>query len=85
MIISLSAFIFDHNRERTMSRRPFHSLAEAQAWAAERVGPTPELGTNYAVSGDGVVTLYWAGTTAAELFPALAQADDDGAIAEVQA
>ena len=46
MIISLSAFIFDHNRERTMSRRPFHSLAEAQAWAAERVGPTPELGTN---------------------------------------
>ena len=46
-------------------------MEEARAYAHKRVGAAPELGSFYAVSGDGVGRIFMAGTTWAELFPAL--------------
>ena len=50
--------------------RRYKTLKGAQAFAWTRVGKTPDLGTSYAVSGDGVVTLYVQGATMGDLFPA---------------
>ncbi len=52
--------------------RTFKSLAGAQNYARYWVGKTPELGTSYAVSSDGVGKVTVSGCTLTELFPALA-------------
>ncbi len=54
--------------------RKFKTLAGAQKFASDRVGKTPEIGTRYAVSGDGIGKVVATGATLAELFPALAPA-----------
>jgi hypothetical protein len=53
-------------------RRTYRTLAGAQAFAQKYVGAHPELGSHYAVSGDGVGKITCAGATLLELFPALA-------------
>jgi len=57
--------------DRVTKRRKFKTLAGAQAFAQRWVGETPELGSNYAVSFDGVGTIYVYGATLADLFPKL--------------
>jgi hypothetical protein len=56
----------DHFRKS----RTFKTLAGAQKFAQRYVGETPELGSHYAVSADGVATVY-ASVPVAELFPKL--------------
>lgn len=51
------------------SVKVFKTLAGAQKAAWDRVGKHPEIGSNYAVSGDGVVKVTVAGATLKELFP----------------
>lgn len=50
-------------------RRRFASLAGAQNFAFHWVGERPEIGSTYAVSGDGVGKIEVIGATLAELFP----------------
>jgi len=61
-------------RVRTIDRfsksRTFRTLAGAQKFAARWVGETPELGSCYAVSADGVATVR-ASVPVADLFPKL--------------
>lgn len=52
-------------------RRRFKTLAGARRFAQKYVGETPELGSCYAVSGDGVGRIMVSGATLLELFPAL--------------
>lgn len=48
----------------------YKSLAGAQKAAWDRVGKHPEIGSNYAVSGDGIAKVVVSGdATMAELFP----------------
>ena len=65
-------------RVRTLDRisktRHFATLAGAQKFAARWVGETPDLGSHYAVSFDGIATLY-ASVPLASLFPKL-EADE---------
>jgi len=49
--------------------RKYKTLKGAQRYAQEMVGETPEMGTGYAVSGDGIGTIRVSGTTLKELFP----------------
>ena len=49
--------------------RVFATLAGARRYAHERVGRHPEIGSSYAVSGDGVGKVTVRGCTLAELFP----------------
>lgn len=49
--------------------KTFKTLAGARKAAACRVGNTPEIGSSYAISSDGVVKVQAAGATLAELFP----------------
>jgi hypothetical protein len=49
--------------------RKYKTLAGAQKFAWAKVGKNPDIGTGYAVSGDGVVTLYVGGVTFDALFP----------------
>ena len=51
-------------------RQTFKTLKGAQAFAHKWVGATPEIGSTYAVSGDGVGRITWEGCTARDLFPA---------------
>lgn len=52
--------------------RAFDNLADASSYAVEWVGATPEVGSNYAVSWDGVGKItVGAGCQVADLFPAL--------------
>ena len=55
-------------------QRAFTSLHEAQAFATDRVGATPEVGTSYAVSADGVGCIDWEGCSASDLWPDLVEA-----------
>jgi len=48
----------------------YKTLAGARKAAHARVGAHPEIGSTYAVSSDGVVTVTVSGCTLAELFPA---------------
>jgi hypothetical protein len=54
-----------HAEEKT-----FSSVAEAQRFAHHWVGPHPEIGRGYAVSGDGIGKIEARGITLAALFPA---------------
>lgn len=52
------------------STRLFKSLKGAQKAAWDRVGRHPEIGSNYAVSGDGIAKVVVSGdATLAQLFP----------------
>ena len=46
----------------------FPIRAEARAFAVEYVGPHPDLGRNYAISGDGIGKIEVQGCTLQELF-----------------
>ena len=50
--------------------RRFKTLAGARRYAETRVGATPELGSDYAVSFDGVGTITVEGCALVDLFPA---------------
>jgi hypothetical protein len=50
-------------------RRVFKTLAGARRFAQRYVGEHPDVGTSYAVSPDGVGTVYVAGATLGDLFP----------------
>jgi len=51
--------------------RKFKTLAGAQAYAAKMIGDTPEMGSRYAVSGDGIGRVMVDGANLADLFPEL--------------
>jgi len=53
------------------ARKRFASLQEAQKFARKWVGDHPEIGSNYAISDDGVGKVTVSGTTLTELFPAM--------------
>lgn len=50
------------------ARRVFKTLKGARRYAVERVGETPDFGSGYAVSFDGVGVVYAEGCSLAELF-----------------
>ena len=50
-------------------RGTFKTLAGAQRFAVKWVGETPERGSFYAVSADGIGRVTWEGCTFSELFP----------------
>lgn len=49
--------------------KTFKTLAKAKAYAVDRVGTGPEIGSSYAVSSDGVGKIRIEGCTWQELFP----------------
>ncbi len=53
-----------HAEEKT-----FSSVADAQRFAHDWIGPHPEIGRGYAVSGDGIGKIEAKGITLAVLFP----------------
>ena len=50
-------------------KQKFTSLADAQRFAHHWIGPHPEIGRGYAISGDGIGKIEAAGVTLAALFP----------------
>lgn len=50
--------------------KTFATIQLAQGYAQDLVGPHPEMGSTYAVSGDGVGKVTCEGCTLQELFPA---------------
>jgi hypothetical protein len=56
--------------DRVRNRRKFKTLSGARAFAHKMVGPHPEIGFRYAVSGDGIGKVTVEGVSLAELFPA---------------
>ena len=50
--------------------RQFKTIEGARRYAHERVGEHPEISSRYAVSQDGVGTIYVSGATLEDLFPA---------------
>jgi len=60
--------------DRCSKNRSFKTLEGAQKFAQEWVGETPEMGTSYTVSGDGIGRITVEGATLRELFPKLAPA-----------
>jgi hypothetical protein len=50
-------------------RKTFKTLGGAQKWAQDWIGKAPSLGSGYAVSDDGVGTIYVSGATLTEVFP----------------
>ena len=61
-------------------RRSFHTVEAARGFATHWVGATPELGSWYAVSFDGVGKVTVEGATLEDLFPALARPKCPGVI-----
>jgi len=51
--------------------RKFKTLAGARRFAQKMIGKTPEMGSYYAVSGDGVGKVEVSGAFLHELFPML--------------
>jgi hypothetical protein len=49
--------------------RKFKTLRGARAYAQKWVGEHPEIGSSYAVSGDGIGKVTVVGCTLAQLFP----------------
>jgi len=60
--------------DRCSKSRSFKTLEGAQKFAQEWVGETPEMGSFYAVSGDGIGRVTVEGATLQELFPRVAPA-----------
>lgn len=58
--------------DRFSKTRRFKTLAGAQKFAQHWVGETPELGSFYAVSGDGVGKITCDGCLVRDLFPKVA-------------
>lgn len=52
------------------ARRRFKTLAGARRYAIERVGPSPDRSSSYAVSFDGIGVIRVSGCSLAELFAA---------------
>lgn len=50
--------------------RKYKTLAGAQKFAQDYAGKHPEIGSGYAISGDGVCRIMVKGITLKELFPA---------------
>ena len=55
--------------DRFSARRTFKTLAAAQRFAQKWIGETPEIGSFYAVSGDGVGRITVSGASLLDLFP----------------
>ena len=55
--------------DRFSARRTFKTLAAAQRFAQKWIGETPEIGSFYAVSGDGVGRITVSGAAILDLFP----------------
>ena len=66
MDISVTYSSIDHFR----TTRKFKTLAGAQKFAQRYLGPTPEMGSWYAVSGDGIGKIEARGVSLYDLFPA---------------
>jgi hypothetical protein len=49
--------------------RAFNDIVAAQLFAQDMLGECPEIGSHYAVSGDGVGKITVNGATLAQLFP----------------
>lgn len=54
--------------DRYRKRRTFKTLAGARKFAVNWVGENPEMGSTYAVSGDGIGKITVDGATLRELF-----------------
>lgn len=54
-----------------VEERKYKSLGAAQQFAQKWVGETPELGTYYAISGDGIGKITVEGIELKHLFPLL--------------
>jgi hypothetical protein len=50
-------------------RRSFTSIEKARKFAHDWVGPHPEIGRTYAISGDGVGRIEVTGASLGDLFP----------------
>lgn len=61
--------------DRFSKTRRFKTLAGAQKFAQKYVGETPELGSFYAVSGDGIGKVTCDGCSVRDLFPKLTQGE----------
>ena len=57
--------------------RKYKTLEGARRFAQEMIGRTPEMGSYYAVSGDGVGKIEVKGISLHELFPMLQDNPDD--------
>lgn len=66
-MIEVSYRSIDHYGET----RRFKTLAGARRYAQRRIGPHPELGSFYAISGDGVGRIAVCGASLRDLFPEL--------------
>lgn len=66
--------------DRCRKTAKFKTLKGAQAFAVRHIGATPELGSFYAVSADGIGKIECRGVPVRSLFPALA--DDVSAAGE---
>lgn len=55
--------------DRFRQARKFKTLAGAQKYAQGRIGEHPEIGSDYAISGDGIGKITVEGASLAELFP----------------
>ena len=53
----------------------FSALTDAQRFAHDWIGPHPEIGRGYAVSGDGIGKIEARGISLAALFPAPGSAE----------
>lgn len=54
--------------DHMIKTRKFKSLEGARKFAVRAVGPTPEVGTGYAVAPDGVATVATRGILVEDLF-----------------
>jgi hypothetical protein len=57
--------------DRFSKTRTFKTLAGAQKFAQNWVGKTPDLGSSYAVSEDGIGKITVSGASLLDLFPAI--------------
>lgn len=58
--------------------RSFKTLARARKYAQEWVGKNPDMGSHYAVSGDGIGKIECVGVPLAHLFGELPREPDEG-------
>ncbi len=63
----------------------FKTVAGASKYATRRLGATPEMGSHYAVSGDGIGKIEATGCPLIDLFPALKPAASEAPMSEQEA
>ena len=66
--------VFYNAIDGALARRKFKTLAGARGYAVKMVGATPEFGSYYAVSGDGIGKITVEGCTLRELFAGAVEA-----------